>query len=552
LLIIGGVLGIVPVLAANLFMRDFVRSQAEERLSLAADRLLLNVEQVVQESIDVISLLPHRSRPSCTASIRKQFHLLQIRHHVLHDIGLLNDDRELYCSSLRGEVKFQVRSKPVTSQVDHLSFQSVYDDISRKQGLLVAWRVAENVSIAAFIPDDHLILNSMPIEYASASSASVMLATGSVLVETSPEIRYRKKSPFAVFDPDPAWTRDLIKTIARSSRYPVMIWAGVPFETVWMTFSGAMDLINGLAILIGAMIMFFFVRLSVKKEPPSYSIEEGIKKREFIPYYQPVIDIQTGRLAGCEVLVRWRKPDGSILSPGSFIDTAEATGLAMPMTTLLIEQVEEDLSEAYAAHPQLKAGINLFNRHFDDLGIVGDIERIFGNSGVRFNQLMFEVTERQPLDNLDRARAIIARIQALGSKVALDDAGTGHGGFAYLQKLGMDVIKIDKLFVDSIEPGVEMVPIVDSLTNMAMGMGMTVVAEGVETEPQLDYLRSIGVHQAQGYLFAPALPAKAYLELIDAIGGMAGKDDKVSGDAQGPEDYRATQSDQMVQSVANF
>jgi sensor c-di-GMP phosphodiesterase-like protein len=309
-----------------------------------------------------------------------------------------------------------------------------------------------------------------------------------------------------------------------------------------------MDLINGLAILMGAMIMFFFVRLSMKKEPPSFSIENGIKKREFIPYYQPVIDIQTGRLAGCEVLVRWRKPDGTILSPGIFIDTAEATGLAMPMTTLLMEQVEADLSDAYGKHGELKAGINLFNRHFDDLSVVGDIERIFGNSGIRFSQLMFEVTERQPLENLDRARAIIARIQKLGAKVALDDAGTGHGGFAYLQKLGMDVIKIDKLFVDAIEPGVETVPIVDSLTQMAQGMGMTVVAEGVENEEQLTYLRKIGVHQAQGYLFAPALPGKAFLELIDAIGTLG----KGSSNAQANMSDIEPAKEPIVPQVVNF
>ncbi|HAT85017.1 MAG TPA: hypothetical protein DCS30_03030, partial [Rhizobiales bacterium] len=505
-------MGLVPVLAANLFMRDYVRSQAEERLTLASDRLLKSVEQVIQESVDVFSTLPHYRVPICNDMMRRKFLGAQIRHHVLHEIGLYNAGTgRMSCSSLRGDVTFRAMSKPITGRVDHLKFQSVYEDAAHKRGLMVSWKVSEKLAIGGFIPDGHLILNSMPVEYASASSVSVMLSNGPVLVETSPEIRYRRMSPFANLIPDPAWTRDMVKTIAKSDRYPVMIWAGVPFESVWATFVGAMDLINGLAILMGAMIMFFFVRLSMKKEPPSFSIETGIKKREFIPYYQPVIDIQTGRLAGCEVLVRWRKPDGTVLSPGVFIDTAEATGLAMPMTTLLMEQVEADLSEAYGKHSELKAGINLFNRHFDDLSVVGDIERIFGNSGIRFSQLMFEVTERQPLENLDRARAIIARIQKLGSKVALDDAGTGHGGFAYLQKLGMDVIKIDKLFVDAIEPGVETVPIVDSLTQMAQGMDMTVVAEGVENEEQLTYLRKIGVHQAQGYLFAPALPGKAFL-----------------------------------------
>ncbi len=115
------------------------------------------------------------------------------------------------------------------------------------------------------------------------------------------------------------------------------------------------------------------------------------------------------------------------------------------------------------------------------------------------------------------------RMQKLGIRVALDDAGTGHGGFTYLQTLGMDIIKIDKLFVDAISSDSNSVPIVDSLSQMARGMNMVVVAEGVETEDQLAYLRRSGINEAQGYLFSPPLPASAYLQLVDALGGDSNK-----------------------------
>lgn len=519
LLFTGIVLGVLPVLGANVFMRDYVRSQGHEQIQSASKRLLKNAESMIQQVVDVLSVLPHYRVPVCEEALQTRFHQMTLRHPALHDVGLVYANGFMYCSSIHESTRFQPRDLPIKGVVDHLSFVSVIDPETNKQGLLVSWQIAnsETVSVGGFILDDRLVFDVLPLEYASTASATLVLSSGQEIVSTTPETRFRKLAPFGTYVKDPSLKEDPIKVELKSTRYPVSIRASVPFHSAWNAYTGPMNVINGLSIVTGAMILFFFIRLSIREENPYVSIDEGIKKREFIPFYQPVIDIQTGRLAGCEVLVRWRKADGKILSPGHFIDVAEASGLARPMTTLLMEQVAEDLDAAYSKNRELKAGINLFNRHFDDLRIVQEVEDIFGVSGLRFDQLVFEITERQPLENLDRARAVIARIQKLGARVALDDAGTGHGGFAYLQTLGMDIIKIDKLFVDAIGPDCESAPIVDSLSQMARGLRMTVVAEGVETEDQLAYLRQVGVDQAQGYLFAPPLPASGYLELVEAM-----------------------------------
>ena len=146
------------------------------------------------------------------------------------------------------------------------------------------------------------------------------------------------------------------------------------------------------------------------------------------------------------MLIRWRKPDGSILPPGAFIGLAEATGLAIPMTRALMMNVVDEMEDLHEMRPDLKLGINLFDDHFENLDIVEDIKAIFGPSKISYNQLMFEVTERQPLNDIERARIVIRNMRSLGCKVALDDAGTGHGGLAYLQQLGLDVIKICLLY----------------------------------------------------------------------------------------------------------
>lgn len=517
LLFLGVALGVLPIFAANIFMRDYVTKKGGDYLEQSAVRVLKHAETIVQKSVDVFSALPHYSVPECNLDLQKRFRSMILRHAVLHDIGLMYSDEFMYCSSLQDRARLYPLSKSILGRVPHLSYLSVRDSVTDAQGLLVKWKIEGGISLGGFIPAENFILGTMQNEYADMYRTKVMLPGNVVIAETNPETRIKERAPFAKVDPEPGWTRDLISYEVASEHYPILVSTGVPYDAVWSAYEGALNIINGLGILLGALILTFFVRMGLRRPDPYSSIEDGIKRREFIPYYQPIIDIQSGRLSGCEVLVRWRKPDGTIVPPGHFIDVAEASGLALKMTSLLMESVASDLSDAYSRNPKLKAAINLFNRHFDDLEIVQEIEQTFGNSGVRYNQLVFEITERQPLENLDRARAVIARMQRLGARVALDDAGTGHGGFAYLQTLGMDIIKIDKLFVDAICEDCQSVPIVDSLCQMAKGMNMVVVAEGVETDEQLVYLRRLGINEAQGYLFAPPLPASAYLELVEAM-----------------------------------
>jgi sensor c-di-GMP phosphodiesterase-like protein len=242
-----------------------------------------------------------------------------------------------------------------------------------------------------------------------------------------------------------------------------------------------------------------------------------MERGEFIPFYQPVVDIQNGRLMGCEVLMRRRLPDGTILPPGLFIALAEATGLALPMTRKLMEAVRDDLDSVYGARPHLKLSVNLFDDHFESLRIIRDVQTIFGPSKIDFGQVTLEITERQPLANIDRARVVVRRLQEPGVRVALDDAGTGHGGLAYLQQLGIDVIKIDKLFVDTIDKSDHAAPILDSLITLGHEMGMDLIAEGVEEMVQVEYLRARGVSAAQGYLFAPPLPSRSSVDLVEAM-----------------------------------
>jgi EAL domain-containing protein (putative c-di-GMP-specific phosphodiesterase class I) len=172
---------------------------------------------------------------------------------------------------------------------------------------------------------------------------------------------------------------------------------------------------------------------------------------------------------------------------------------------------------AYGDRPSLRLSFNLAAAHFADETIVRDVREIFGNSPIRFKQVVLEVTERQPLENLTETRRVIAALQGLGAIIAIDDVGTGHNGLSYMLKLGVDLIKIDKLFVDAIGTDSNSATIIETLIDLAHNMRMDIIAEGVESFEQVVCLRELGIRAAQGYVFAPPLPASSFLQLIEAI-----------------------------------
>jgi sensor c-di-GMP phosphodiesterase-like protein len=269
-----------------------------------------------------------------------------------------------------------------------------------------------------------------------------------------------------------------------------------------------------LAIFILAMPLVLPRR---ERNNPIADIERALQADEFVPYFQPIVDIRSGRLRGAEVLVRWHKPDGTVVLPASFIPLVESSGLIIDMTNMLMRRVCRDVGPVVGLRPHLKLGFNLTARHFADETIVEDVRQIFRKSPMRLSQVMLEVTERQPIENLTETRRVIAALQGIGVKVAIDDVGIGHSGLSYMLKLGVDVIKIDKMFIDSLGIDRNSNAIIETLIDLAQNMRMDVVAEGVESFEQVVHLRDLGIRAAQGYVFAPPLPASAFLQLIETI-----------------------------------
>lgn len=311
-----------------------------------------------------------------------------------------------------------------------------------------------------------------------------------------------------------------------SETYGLRVTTSYPQIDHAAMFSGLREIASAVTGIF-ALLLIGSVLLLRRRERggPVDELALALRAGEFVPYYQPTVDLVTGKLRGAEVLMRWKKPDGTVLPPAAFIPLAESSGLIVAMTESMMRHVIADLGDACAARPKLRLGFNMAAQHFADERIVRDLRTIFERSPIRYSQIVLEVTERQPLENLSRTRRVIAALQDLGVQVAIDDVGTGHGGLSYILKLGADIIKIDKLFVDALGRDNHSSTIIETLVDLANSMRMEVIAEGVETFEQVLALRERGIRSAQGYVFAPPLPAASFLQLLNAIDPKSKKQD---------------------------
>lgn len=522
--VVGLLLVCMPVVGARVMIMLHTRDQAQSSVQELADQLVARAETAIDSGSTVLAELALRGVNSCSSDDLDFMRRAVFANFWIKEVGILGPDDRLMCNHLGDMTPVRRLSDTFPTANPNLHLQVVEARADGRRGLMLVLDAGGGVRLDAIIPSDAIVAGLLPSYLADTAVGMVTLADGTVIGRFAQAGRLesdRNSGP-------------TVLASAQSTRFPVQMQLGAPFGAFRVQQSDLLLLATAGGGLISTMIFALF--LYVLRGPPTEvaRMREALARGEFIPFYQPVIDIETGRLAGCEVLIRWRKGDGTVITPDAFISRAEESGLAWPMTLALMRRVRADLDEVFGERPWLKIGINLFNAHFSTLRTARDVANIFGNSHIKTSQLVFELTEREPLGDVRRARVVIRRLQELGAKVALDDAGTGHAGLAYLHQLGVDVVKIDKLFVDTITMGTP-TPIIDSLIRLGHDLKMEVVAEGVETFEQLDFLRAQGADQAQGYLFSPPLPTKAFVEMVEAMEPHARLAGERAGRRAGPD-----------------
>jgi EAL domain-containing protein (putative c-di-GMP-specific phosphodiesterase class I) len=246
-------------------------------------------------------------------------------------------------------------------------------------------------------------------------------------------------------------------------------------------------------------------------------LRRGIHRGELHPHYQPVVDLATQRIVGVEALIRWQHPTRGLMSPALFLPVAEEAGLLGDIGRIVVSHACADLNRWRGeglVDDDFSVSVNVAPEQLLGEGMVAELQDIAARNAVEPSMLVVELTEGAMVQDTDEVVAALFALRALGVRVAIDDFGTGYSSLAYLQKLPIDILKVDKSFVDGIDGAPEESALPHAIIRLAQTLHLTAVAEGVERPAQAARLRELGCERAQGFLFARPMPASALPVLL--------------------------------------
>ena len=311
----------------------------------------------------------------------------------------------------------------------------------------------------------------------------------------------------------------------RSSRFPLSVRLSVPEKSIAHLAATRNSLTEWLMAIAGGMLAALgsYLAISTLARPPNpvKELAQAIERDEIVPFYQPIIRLEDESISGCEMLVRWIKPDGTMVRPDLFIPLAESSGLVVGMTLSVMRRAIRELAPIMSVQKNFKLAVNISPDHFSTPGFLPSILKLLEEENCDPSHIVLELTERQQLQDLEAFKAIADAVQKAGLRISIDDVGTGHNGLSTIQEVPADIIKVDKKFVDTVATNELSAAIVAMLVGLSKQFGRTIVAEGIETREQLDALRSQGVDEGQGYLFSPALNALKFVAFYGSHNAIA-------------------------------
>ncbi|CAI0839877.1 EAL domain-containing protein [Serratia quinivorans] len=409
---------------------------------------------------------------------------------------LLVKDGVIYCSSLFGTRKY-VFSAILPSVANDGAKLVLRPSLSVAKGVptLIMWTPAQ--------PDNHSngvlhvfnieLLANFLLEPQEPYAQRVVLNVGNYSLEYGRREILRSDT----------LTTDLRYT-AKSTRYPFSISLFGPQAS--MLALAALPRHIPLSLLISLLAAYVVYLLTANRMSLSYHIGHAISHREFRVYCQPIINAETGRCVGVEMLLRWKNKRQGWISPDVFIPLAEQHGLIIALTRYLMSTVVENL-QLFPPRPSFYISINVAAEHFNGVTIIDDIRRLWLPAHP-MPSLMLELTERTALSEIQYEQ--IKTLKEMGIMLAIDDFGTGHSSLSYLKKLSPDVLKIDRGFTAAIGTDAINATVTDTIITLAQRLKLKLVAEGVETAEQADYLRSREVNSLQGFYFAKPMPINVF------------------------------------------
>ena len=244
------------------------------------------------------------------------------------------------------------------------------------------------------------------------------------------------------------------------------------------------------------------------------SIHKALDNNEFIPHYQPKVDMSTGKILGAEALARWLTPEQTLIMPDKFIDVAEETNQIVDISKQMTEKVLLNMTQWEKMNCQVPVSINVSVRQFANSDYFSELLALVTSHNIKPEMLDIEITEQLFLGDLVTAKQRLDEFRAAGFKIALDDFGTGYSSMSYLSDLSIDILKIDKSFIDHLAKDKKSLAIMKAITSLSQDLNYETIAEGVETEEQKEVLLSLNCNVAQGFYFHRPMPEEEFTKLL--------------------------------------
>jgi len=481
--------------------KTIIEGQQMQRLQELTEIALRRSEVAVDfgaASADEIARIGHLD---CEPSSLQTFRLHVYQRSAVKDLRLANHDGSIVCSAYSETLEFDKgwidRSDMLTTSDPRLRLFRVEQFGGDALGVLRD--VDAKRSLVAIIGINSYLFDVMPTDLRLHSQVVLELNNKQQLAE------------FALEDIDLVQPIEITRT---SSRYPLHATIRVEQSALAKAAYGRGYWVAMLASLgLGLAFGLLLVRAQ-RVEGPVADLDRALARGEFQPFFQPTFHLTSGEIIGCEMLARWIREDGTIVPPMKFIPLAEQSGRIRAMTWQILSTALKELNAHLRQNKEFKLSFNVVPSHLMSEGFVETLRKITSEAKVSARQIVLEITERDELQDLGKAAATVKKLRDLGFKVAIDDVGVGHSGLSHLKALGANTMKIDKFFVDTIKDE-STSRIVETLVRLARDLQMTVVAEGIETEQQMQSLLACGVQEGQGYIVSPPLPYAKFAELME-------------------------------------
>ncbi|QGZ57741.1 EAL domain-containing protein [Paraburkholderia acidiphila] len=487
-----------PVLTSLYFANRDVENRDRADIQEFADKAMLRAELVTYQAFAALSDLEQQPGAACSPANLEQAARVIYNYRYVQDAGAYAEGKYL-CSPLLGDVHDKDLTLPPPDYRTNDGFLIWFRQKSPLSDVRKDLQIGRNGHYVSMDPEAYVDL----IDPARRPIAAIQTTTGTVFAVSA------GADPNEMFN---AWKHagdvksdEWNYAVARSSTRHIAVVVKSPRSSVVGDRPKLLAAWLSVGVIAGALLGWLAYRRVTRQLSFASTLEWAISRRKLDVVFQPIVRLADNECAGVEALVRWTLHEQAI-SPEVFVRVAEESHLIQPLTDLVLDKTIAQLGRLLAANPAFYVSINVSSEDLRTFRFLNLLTKSLQGTGIAPRQMRIEATERSFM-NADATRGVIAAFRAAGHPIYIDDFGTGYSSLSYLQTFEIDVLKIDKSFVDTIAQDTASSVVAPHIIGMAHELGLEIVAEGVESEFQAQWLRTKGVQYAQGWYYAKAMSA---------------------------------------------